>query len=83
MFQEGSVDQVLLQAYTCVLQNNKAQGFTQMSTVTKDWPTTCCRGHTHVCCRVNQRRVAPRVKVFKGLADHMLLGAYTCLSQNR
>ena len=35
MFQEGSVDQVLLQAYTCVLQNNKAQGFTQMSTVTK------------------------------------------------
>ena len=51
-------DQVLLQAYTCVLQNDKTQHFTQGSTVTKVWPTTCCCGHTHVCCRTHQRRVA-------------------------
>ena len=74
---KGSVDQVLLQAYKCVLQNDKARGFTQGSTVTKDCPTTCCRRHTHVCCSVNQRRVDPRVKVYKGLADHVLLGAHT------
>ena len=80
---QGSADQVLLQAYICVLQNIKAQGFTQGSTVTKDCPTTGCCRHTHVCRRTNQCRVAPRVKVYKGLADHMLLGAYTCVLQNR
>ena len=49
------------------------------STVTKVWPTTCCCGHTHVCCRINQRRVAPGVKVYEGLADQTLLGAHTCM----
>ena len=53
----------------------KAQG----STIT----TTGCCGHTRVCCRTNQRRVAPRVKAYKGLADQMLLGAYTCVLRNR
>ena len=61
---KGSVDQVLLQAYTCVLQNDKAQGFTQGSMVTTDCPTTCCRGHTHVCCSVNQRRGSRFTKVW-------------------
>ena len=60
-------------------KNNQTQGFAQGSTVTT---TGCCR-HTHVCRRTNQCRVAPRVKVYKGLADHMLLGAYTCVLQNR
>ena len=51
----------------------------QRSTVTKVWPTTCCCGHTHVCCSINQRGVAPRVKVYEGLADLTLLGAHTCM----
>ena len=80
---QGSADQVLLQAYICVLQNIKAQGFTQGSTVTKDCPTTGCCRHTHVCRRTNQCRVAPRAKAGKGLADQVLLGAYTCVPLNR
>ena len=41
---KGPADPVLLQAYTCVLQNDKSQGFTQGSTVTKVSPATCCCG---------------------------------------
>ena len=65
---KGPADRALLQAYTCVLQTNKTQDFTQGSTVAKVWPTTCCCGHTNVCCRINQCRVAPRVRVNQGLA---------------
>ena len=77
---KGSADQVLLQAYTCVLRYDKTRGFTQGATVTKVSPTTCCSGRTHVCCRIHQRTVAPRVS--RGLADQILLGAYTCVWQN-
>ena len=80
---KGPVDQVLLRAYTCVLQNDKTQHVTQGSTVTKVWPTTCCCGHTHVCCRINHRRVATRVKLYEGFSDQTLQGAYTCVLQNR
>ena len=70
-------------------------------------PTNCCCDHTHVCCKINQiraaprgrtyyqgsadqmllqayqRRVALRVKVYEGLADQTLQGAYTCVWQNK
>ena len=44
------------------------------------WLTTCCGGHTHVHCRIQQCRVAPRVKVYKGLADP---GSIHMCAQNR
>ena len=71
---KGSAEKILLLAY--------AQGFTHGSTVTRDCPTICCCGHTHVCCRIHQRRVAPRVKVYAGLADQVTHGSYTCVLQN-
>ena len=43
-------------------------------------PTTCCCEHPHACCRIHQCRVAP--KGLRGLADQILLGAYTCVWQN-
>ena len=66
-----------------MLQNDQTQNFAQGSTVTNVWPATGTCWHTHVCCRIDQCRVAPRVKVDKGLADQMLLRVHTCLSQNR
>ena len=66
-----------------MLQNDQTQNFAQGSTVTNVWPATGTCWHTHVCCRIDQCRVAPRVKVYRGLADQMLLGAYTCVLQNR
>ena len=85
MSQRSSRPGAAVSTYTCVLQNNKTQGFTQGSAVAKAWPGwTTCRGvHTHVHCRIHQCRVAPRVKIYKGLADQMLLRVHTCLSQNR
>ena len=80
---KGPADRALLQACTCVLQTTKTQDFTQGSTVAKVWPNTCCCGHTHVCCRINHRRVATRVKLYEGFSDQTLHGAYTCVLQNR
>ena len=46
---KGSADQVLLQAYTCVLRYDKTRGFTQGATVTKGFADhLLLRAHTCV-----------------------------------
>ena len=48
----GLADQVLLRAYTCLLQNTPIQACTQGSKFIRVWPTECCceRANTHMCC---------------------------------
>ena len=51
--------------------------------VTRIRPTGSCCKYTHVCCRVLKLRVRPRTNGYKGLADHRLLLAHTCVLQNK
>ena len=48
-YYNASADQVLLQAYICVLQNDKTQGFTQGSTVTRRFGRPPAAAGTHMC----------------------------------
>ena len=56
-------------------------GVAQGSGVTRAWPTRCCCEHTHVCFRKNpiHSRLHPRINSCMGLADELLLRAYTCV----
>ena len=46
--------------HTCLLQNVSSQDCTQHSRVTRVSPTNCCCEHTHVKCRKNHLKVAPK-----------------------
>ena len=45
-------------------------------------PTRCCCKHTRVCCRMIKLWAHARINAGGGLADQILLGAYTCVWQN-
>ena len=49
----------------------------------KPSPTTGCCEHTHVCCRLNHLRVAPKDQGLQGSPDQLLLRPYTCVLQNK
>ena len=59
-FNQSFADQLLLSAYTCVLQNGALEGCTRGSRITRVRPTSCCCEQTHVCCKTNQIRAAPK-----------------------
>ena len=68
---------------TC--ENMSSQGCTQGPRVTSVWPTMCCCEHTHVCCRIYQFRVAPRVDMLQGFGRpgaaaslHICFAEYFC-----
>ena len=88
----GVADQLLLRAYTCVLHNRSTK-FNQALHQPEDQglqgfdrPTAAASAHTHTHTHARVRaRVAeyansglhPRIKGYEGLADDMLLRAYT------
>ena len=45
--------------HMCVAEQTNAE-LHRGSRFTKVWPTICCWGHTHVCCRTGEIRVAPK-----------------------
>ena len=51
----GLADQLLLRAYTCVLQSISIQGCTQVSRVTMVWQISCCCENTHVTCVLQKK----------------------------
>ena len=74
-------DQMLLRAYTCVLQ--KSHLHQRVEILIRTSPTNCCCQHTHVCCRMDHLELQLRIKGYKGSPDQLLQRAYTCALQNK
>ena len=74
---KGFADQVLLRAYTCVLQKSGPEPEVEILSRLR-------REHTHVPCRLGHLRVAPEGQGLQGLQGFArLLRAYICVLQNK
>ena len=82
-------DQILLGAYTGVLQNRRIQGCTSRHRLQR-FGRQVAAVSTRICVSQNtpvhgctQHSRSHHQRLHKGLADHLLLRAHTCVLQNR